>query len=178
MLVWASSGGSGETARMRRLAWTFAARIGDKYHIRLTRSINVLLIRMFPVRAEDDRLSFSEVSLLIERQWTPFEERKKSFLHDLRKCRRRKGPMTRDELRQILQRGNAEALCDYDVDYVFKRLDLNHDNLITEEGMLVYLHSSRLMTKPTQWLCSQQRLRSVLASAQSDQSLCWSLIGS
>ena len=37
--VWASSGGSGETARMRRLAWTFAARIGDKYQIRLTRSI-------------------------------------------------------------------------------------------------------------------------------------------
>ena len=37
--VWASSGGSGETARMRRLAWTFAARIGDKYKIRLTRSI-------------------------------------------------------------------------------------------------------------------------------------------
>ena len=38
MLVWASSEGSGETARMRRLAWTFAARIGDKYQIRLTRS--------------------------------------------------------------------------------------------------------------------------------------------
>ena len=48
MLVWASSEGSGETARMRRLAWTFAARmrrlawtfaarIGDKYQIRLTR---------------------------------------------------------------------------------------------------------------------------------------------
>ena len=37
MLVWASSGGSGETARMRRLAWTFAARIGDKYQLRLTR---------------------------------------------------------------------------------------------------------------------------------------------
>ena len=33
--VWASSGGSGKTARMRRLAWTFAARIGDKYQIRL-----------------------------------------------------------------------------------------------------------------------------------------------
>ena len=30
LFVWASSGGSGETARMRRLAWTFAARIGDK----------------------------------------------------------------------------------------------------------------------------------------------------
>ena len=37
-LVLASSEGSGETARMRRLAWTFAARIGDKYQIRLTRS--------------------------------------------------------------------------------------------------------------------------------------------
>ena len=39
LLVWASSGGSGETARMRRLAWTFAARISDKYQIRLTRPI-------------------------------------------------------------------------------------------------------------------------------------------
>ena len=37
LLVWASSEGSGETARMRRLAWTFAAHIGDKYQIRLTR---------------------------------------------------------------------------------------------------------------------------------------------
>ena len=35
LLVWASSEGSGES---RRLAWTFAARIGDKYQIRLTRS--------------------------------------------------------------------------------------------------------------------------------------------
>ena len=41
LLVWASSGGSGETARMRRLAWTFAARIGDKYQIRLTRPITL-----------------------------------------------------------------------------------------------------------------------------------------
>ena len=39
LLVWASSEGSGETARMRSLAWTFAARLGDKYQIRLTRSI-------------------------------------------------------------------------------------------------------------------------------------------
>ena len=39
LLVWASSEGSGETARMRRLAWTFPARIGYKYQIRLTRSI-------------------------------------------------------------------------------------------------------------------------------------------
>ena len=39
LLVWASSEGSGETAQMRRLAWTFAARICDKYQIRLTRSV-------------------------------------------------------------------------------------------------------------------------------------------
>ena len=38
LLVWASSEGSGETARMRWLAWTFAARTGGKYQIRLTRS--------------------------------------------------------------------------------------------------------------------------------------------
>ena len=38
LLVWASSEGSNETARMRRLAWTFAARIGVNYQIRLTRS--------------------------------------------------------------------------------------------------------------------------------------------
>ena len=85
---------------------------------------------------EDDRLSLSEASLLIERQWTPFEERKQSFLHDLRRCRRKKGPMTRDELKQILQRGNAGAMSDEDVNYVFKRLDLNHDKVITEEGTL------------------------------------------
>ena len=30
---------------------------------------------------------------------------------------------------------------------------------------------SRLMTKPTMWLCAQRRLRSALASAQSGQSL-------
>ena len=42
LLIWASSEGSGETARMRRLAWTFAPRIGDKYQIRLTRSICLL----------------------------------------------------------------------------------------------------------------------------------------
>ena len=36
LLVWASSGGSGETVRMHR--GTFAARIDDNYQIRLTRS--------------------------------------------------------------------------------------------------------------------------------------------
>ena len=32
-------------------------------------------------------------------------------------------------------------------------------------------HLSRLVTKPTKWLCAQRRLRSALASTQSDQSL-------
>ena len=30
--MWANSEGSGETARMRRLAWAFAGRLCDKYH--------------------------------------------------------------------------------------------------------------------------------------------------
>ena len=30
--MWANSEGSGETARMRRLAWAFARRLCDKYH--------------------------------------------------------------------------------------------------------------------------------------------------
>ena len=37
LLVRASSGVSGETAWMRRLAWTFAVRIGHEYQIPLTR---------------------------------------------------------------------------------------------------------------------------------------------
>ena len=37
LLVWGSSRGSGETARMRRHTWTFAAGIGSKYQIRLMR---------------------------------------------------------------------------------------------------------------------------------------------
>ena len=41
LLVWASSGGSGKTARIRRLAWSFAARIGDKYQIHLKLPIMV-----------------------------------------------------------------------------------------------------------------------------------------
>ena len=44
LLVWASSGGSDETVWMHRLAWTFAARIGDKYQIRSTRSMWLLAI--------------------------------------------------------------------------------------------------------------------------------------
>ena len=47
LLVWASSEGSGETARMRRLAWTFAARIGDKYQIRLARPILKIPLQVY-----------------------------------------------------------------------------------------------------------------------------------
>ena len=35
----------------------------------------------------------------------------------------------------------------------------------------LFLYMSRDMTKPTKWLCVQQRLRSAWAPAQSDQSL-------
>ena len=47
LLVWASSGGSGETAHMRKLAWTFAAGIGHKYNICLTRPIYKKMILQF-----------------------------------------------------------------------------------------------------------------------------------
>ena len=36
---------------------------------------------------------------------------------------------------------------------------------------IMKIDMSRLMTKPTKWLCAQQRLRSAWVSAQSDQSL-------
>ena len=47
LFVWASTGGSGETARMRRLAWTFAARIGDKYQTRLARPNWLTCFKLF-----------------------------------------------------------------------------------------------------------------------------------
>ena len=64
LLVWASSGGSGETARMRRLAWTFAARIGDKYQIRLTRPVyKSTSVRKTSVRNEPghEKICFSHM---------------------------------------------------------------------------------------------------------------------
>ena len=36
---------------------------------------------------------------------------------------------------------------------------------------VAWIHMSRLMTKPTMWLCAQRRLRSAWASAKSDQGL-------
>ena len=59
LLVWASSEGFGETARMRRLAWTFAARIGDKYQIRLTRS-KCVFGSLRPGKTQIDLLSYRD----------------------------------------------------------------------------------------------------------------------
>ena len=56
LLVWASSEGSGETVRMRRLAWTFAARIGDKYQIRLARPISYHYVAEMQEMAINDGL--------------------------------------------------------------------------------------------------------------------------
>ena len=50
----------------------------------------------------------------------------------------------------------------------------------TQNHYIDKLYLSRLMTKPTMWLCAQRRLRSAWASAQSDQSsLCaqWVAMG-
>ena len=38
-IVWGNSQGSGETARMHRLAWAFAGRICDEYHFLMSRLI-------------------------------------------------------------------------------------------------------------------------------------------
>ena len=64
LLVWASSEGSGETARMRRLAWTFAARIGDKYQIRLTRS-NLFWPVYFSFRGYQVSCTYCQVSFTL-----------------------------------------------------------------------------------------------------------------
>ena len=73
LLVWASSGGSGETARMRRLAWTFAARIGDKYQIRLARPVyNFLLKELFhrPYRMKRrESIYFTRLHVSKTRAW-------------------------------------------------------------------------------------------------------------
>ena len=50
-------------------------------------------------------------------------------------------------------------------------LFLMHSLVFVFLSRLVLDHMSRLMTKPTKWLCAQRRLRSAWASAQSDQSL-------
>ena len=71
LLVWVSSGGSGETAWMRRLAWTFAARIGDKYQIRLTWSkcqhcfANIILVYYCLCIGSGGNLKYIWITLMI-----------------------------------------------------------------------------------------------------------------
>ena len=61
LFVRASSGGSGETAQMRRLAWTFVAGIGDKYQIRLTRPMYIFAVEQISgyLMTKDNFLQFS-----------------------------------------------------------------------------------------------------------------------
>ena len=55
--------------------------------------------------------------------------------------------------------------------YICAPLMLTNTSHLFGDLSKVCLYLSRLMTKPTMWLCAQQRLRSAWASAQSDQSL-------
>ena len=80
LLVWVSSGGSGETARMRRLTWTFAARIGDKYQIRLMRPIlyiseqtNAKLTKYIHITHNFLTLNFSDdvIYVIVEKKTFP-----------------------------------------------------------------------------------------------------------
>ena len=66
LLVWASSEDSGETARM--LAWTFAAHIGDKYQIRLTRSKFALSFYNVQFHGERHSNNASWKQILIQRR--------------------------------------------------------------------------------------------------------------
>ena len=79
LLVWASSEASGETARMRRLAWTFAARTGDKYQIRLTRSI----YKTNPLPSRSSPMTFmkSSKTLMLTTQGAFYHSLIFAFLH-------------------------------------------------------------------------------------------------
>ena len=79
--VWASSEGSGETARMRRLAWTFAARIGDKYQIHLTRSI-LLVTKRRGVEICVQMYTFNVILLVAQ----IYEKCKWKFRKNVREC--------------------------------------------------------------------------------------------
>ena len=68
LLVWASTEGSGETALMRRLAWTIPARIGDKYQIGLTRCIWNGCLKIQIIKLPSKVLKGSHCSLEV-RSW-------------------------------------------------------------------------------------------------------------
>ena len=55
------------------------------------------------------------------------------------------------------------------VTFYQNRVRWHHEIVLLLVSLVHYL--SRDMTKPTKWLCSQRKLRSAWASAQSDQSL-------
>ena len=77
LLVWASSEGSGETVRMRRLAWTFAARIGDKYQIRLTRSNYTCHdhLHRLPIRSRENEDKEEQIQLShADKGWMPIQK--------------------------------------------------------------------------------------------------------
>ena len=83
LLVWASSEGSGETARMRRLAWTFAARIGDKYRNRLTRSIWYTYYLSAPLRANKMQSLFMIMQNRRARRWQKIFKDRNNRLYQL-----------------------------------------------------------------------------------------------
>ena len=139
LLVWASSGYSGETARKRRLAWTFAARIGDKYQIRLTRPIYAYVyleqhrIPTGNIVHSIPCLNWPVILFLLIVLWLWF--RCVWFWNGF--CAAK--PQRRF--------WNIKATKSF--------------------PLLCWLDSvlSRLMTKPTKWLCARWRLRSTWASA-------------
>ncbi|XP_060554085.1 serine/arginine-rich splicing factor 4-like isoform X1 [Ruditapes philippinarum] len=88
----------------------------------------------------NEKLSYEEVKVLLEKQWCPMDERKEAFKTCLAACRTKTGPIDRDELRQILSGGDdAEALTDEDIDFIFNKMDLDGNKEVTEDELVKIL---------------------------------------
>ena len=174
LLVWASSGGSGETARMRRFAWTFAARISDKYQIGLTRSISwskscqsqqVKVKLLWRVRELNQKPCSSIAlqgqcpaqSMALRPCYVPtikwlvhYPERTDNTSCCILAC------FNVSDLKHM----HATKFC-------FKKQHKKYVFLYNKSQSQYFIENhktvnkmSHLMTKPTMWLCTQRRLRS------------------
>ena len=147
-------GCSGETARMRRLAWAFASRLCDKYH----NLMKVARMFMYTVPAwflKLDRMWIFFIVLLIIAVSSTL-------------CRanwkRAEGPFSRTTIVRNTIKDN----------YLGNKIVRQKKVCIKID--LCWGHLSHIMRKPVYTICKQQRCRSACASGQSDQCLCSSLL--
>ena len=168
--VWASSVGSGQAARMRRLAWTFAARIGDKYQIRLTRP-NCCCFQVTKTKKWKEICSLINISGSASAAFTL----KKNYIKYMFafECRYDRGGL---DPKPILDQMEAQLQQKREAKHRRAPSPGSVQNWF-EKCKCKIKDMSRLMTKPTKWLCAQRRLGSAWASTQSDQGLRFALNG-